>query len=84
MAIKKLTPCQAIKKYCRFECSANDVISWKNCDNTKCPLFEFKKGNKPSRRPFSHYATKSSQKGKDVKKVIGTTLKLSIIANRFK
>jgi hypothetical protein len=58
MTLKKLTPIKAIKQYCRFECSANDIISWRECSCVKCPLFPYRLGRRPTTKPFSEYTQK--------------------------
>jgi hypothetical protein len=58
MASKKLTPIQSIKGYCKRECSANDLISWKECPSEKCPLFPYHLGRRPITKPFSEYIKK--------------------------
>lgn len=58
MAIKKLTATQSIKQYCRYSCCANDLISWKECSFSKCPLFPYRLGKRPKIKPFSEYTKK--------------------------
>lgn len=43
----KLTPLQAIKKYCKKNCCAGDLRSWKDCTAKNCLLFSFRLGHKP-------------------------------------
>jgi len=58
MTTKKLTPIQSIKKYCRYDCCANDTMSWKNCSRPACPLFPYRLGKRPVKMPFEAYTTK--------------------------
>lgn len=58
MATKRLTPISSIKKYCKEQCSANDLISWKECSCIKCPLFAYRLGKRPKTLPFQEYAKK--------------------------
>jgi hypothetical protein len=44
MITKNLSALKSIKKYCRYECCANDTISWKNCTRIECPLFPYRLG----------------------------------------
>jgi len=59
LAIKRLTPLQAIKRYCRYDCCANDLRSYKECSNTKCPLHAHKNGKRQKTLPFSKYTQKT-------------------------
>lgn len=45
--IKHLTPLQSVKRYCRYECCANEMESWRNCTVTDCPLFCYRMGHRP-------------------------------------
>lgn len=46
---KQLTPIQSIKKYCRYDCCANELESWKHCTRPNCPLFQFRLGKRSSK-----------------------------------
>ena len=48
MKTKKLTPCQSIKKYCKEQCCANDLKSWKNCTAVNCYLWPYRFGKRPT------------------------------------
>ena len=61
MASKRLTPLQAIKKYCRYSCCANNTICWKLCPSKNCPLFPYRMGKRPQKKPFSEYARPNIQ-----------------------
>ena len=43
---KKTTPLKAIKEYCKEQCCAGDVPSWKECTCSECPLFQYRFGKK--------------------------------------
>jgi len=43
---KKLTPLQAIRKYCKKSCCSNDTESWEKCHVTNCPLFKYRFGKR--------------------------------------
>jgi len=43
---KRLTPCKAIKTYCREICCCGDILSWKECTFTECPLFGYRFGHR--------------------------------------
>ena len=59
MTKKKLTPCQAIKHYCRFQCCANDLLSWKECTaKAICPLYPYRMGKRPKTKEFQEYTKK--------------------------
>ena len=59
MVKKKLTPLQAVKHYCRYQCCANDTISWKECTaEGVCPLFPYRMGKRPKKQPFTDYCEK--------------------------
>ena len=58
MTSKRLTPCQAIKRYCKVDCCASDLRSWKDCTRRVCPLFPYRIGKRPSKLPFEAYSTK--------------------------
>lgn len=45
--MKRLTPIQSIKQYCKVDCCCNDLKSWKECNRPKCPLFSFRLGKRP-------------------------------------
>lgn len=64
MIKKKLTPVQSIKKYCRYSCCSNDLISWKKCPSSDCPLHGYRLGKRPKKLPFISYMTKTSRKEK--------------------
>jgi hypothetical protein len=52
--MKKLTPVRAIKQYCKEQCCAGDLKSWKNCSFTKCMLYNYrlgKRGTGTNKRP---------------------------------
>lgn len=49
---KKLTPIQSIKAYCKEQCCAGDLISWKECTKDgikaeRCQLFSYRLGKRP-------------------------------------
>ncbi len=48
MKTKKLTPCQSIKKYCKEQCCANNLNSWKNCSAINCYLWPYRLGKRPT------------------------------------
>ena len=58
MTSKRLTPLQAIKRYCRYECCANDLQSYRECSNTKCPLHAHKSGKRGKSLPKAFYFKK--------------------------
>lgn len=41
---KKLTRARAIKYYCRYNCCAGDVVSWRKCTCNWCFLYKFRMG----------------------------------------
>ena len=43
---KKLTPLKAIKDYCKEQCCAGEISSWKECNIEKCPLYSYRFGKK--------------------------------------
>jgi len=45
-----LTPLQAIKKYCKSECSLGDMASWKDCTIKTCHLWGYRLGHKPPKK----------------------------------
>lgn len=45
--MKHKTPIQSIKAYCRFDCCAGDLKSWKGCSRTVCPLYSYRLGKRP-------------------------------------
>ena len=58
MVTKRLTPIQSIKDYCKNQCCAGDLISWKECSCVKCPLFAYRVGKRPKTLPFQEYTKK--------------------------
>lgn len=58
MATKRLTPIQAIKAYCKQVCCCGDTRSWKECPNTRCCLYSYRLGKRPTKLPFEAYCTK--------------------------
>lgn len=46
--MKRLTPCQAIKKYCKEQCCAGELEHWKNCTAKLCSLWLLRKGKRPT------------------------------------
>lgn len=57
---KRLTPLRAIKQYCRYECSANDLISWRECTFEKCPLFPHRLGKRVERSKERFFVKKTT------------------------
>jgi len=60
MASKRLTPLRSIKRYCKEQCCAGDMKSWRECTlGETCPLFPFRFGKlyktsadpKPAKKP---------------------------------
>ncbi len=54
---KRLSPLKSIKLYCKEVCSCGEILSWKECTFTACPLFRYRfahgnraKTSKPSSR----------------------------------
>jgi hypothetical protein len=45
-----MTPCRAIKAWC-LECSGGSRAEVRKCEATDCPLFPFRKGKNPNRKP---------------------------------
>ena len=43
---KRLTPLQAIKHHCRYECCVNDIKSWQEC-SVECLLKPYRFGKNP-------------------------------------
>ena len=41
---KRLTRGKAIKLYCKEQCCCGDLISWKDCSQTGCFLWNFRQG----------------------------------------
>ena len=41
---RKLSPLKAIRLYCKNQCSAGDLKSWKNCTFSNCFLFGYRFG----------------------------------------
>lgn len=50
---KRLTRASAIKNYCKLECCAGDLESWKNCDISNCFLYRFRLGKETLGKPQS-------------------------------
>lgn len=48
--MKHLTPIQAIKKKCKEDCCAGDLVSWKECSVKTCPLWVYKMGKRPQKQ----------------------------------
>jgi len=44
--VTKITPLKAIKEYCKEQCCAGELHSWKECLDTDCPLHAFRMGKK--------------------------------------
>jgi len=50
---KRLTRGRAIKLYCKLECCAGDLESWKNCPVTNCFLWRYRTGRESLAKPTS-------------------------------
>ncbi len=50
---RKLTRARAIRLYCRYNCCANDVTSWRKCEMKYCFLWQYRMGKEISRRDSS-------------------------------
>jgi len=48
MKTKKLTLCQATKKYCKEQCCVNHLKSWKDCAAVNCYLWLYRLGKLPT------------------------------------
>ena len=50
----KLTPIKAIKRYCKIKCCNEDMLSWKECSVTDCPLYAYRLGKRPKNDELAH------------------------------
>lgn len=46
----RLTRSQAIKRYCRYQCSGNDLKSWRFCKFKDCYLFLYRLGREDTKQ----------------------------------
>lgn len=62
---RKLSPLKSIKNYCREQCCAGDMVSWKNCSFTACLLWKYRlgQGNRKANQKQGLGALKSSLEG---------------------
>lgn len=58
---KRVSRSQAIKNYCKLECCAGDLESWKNCTITNCFLWRFRLGKEILGNSTSFKKTKAKQ-----------------------
>ena len=52
---------QAIKQYCKNQCCAGDLKSWKGCTAKLCFLWRFKDGKNPTAKELAEI--KDAEKG---------------------
>lgn len=43
------TPVKSIKKYCRYDCCAGNMTSWRLCSRPTCPLYPYRMGKRPKK-----------------------------------
>ena len=58
--MRRLTPLQAIKKYCKESCCAMDLKSWKYCTVENCALYPYRMGKRPETIQKLNYVQKQA------------------------
>jgi len=60
----KLTPCRAIKLYCKAQCCVGDLKSWHECSIKHCYLYPYRLGKRPK--------SNDTKKPVDTQKALGS------------
>lgn len=57
---KRLTPIQSIRQKC-INCCCHQLLEVRLCSAASCPLWPYRMGKRPQKKPFSEYQIKKGE-----------------------